>query len=191
MARDVLVVGGVSSETKEQLQKVALKRYRKSNASLLVRSLIAEHLKKTAINTGGKKIAHSNPLEKSKRLELRLPLSVYEQLTQKAEARLSDRNDYIKSLIYEDIDQPQLLIDEIEVLRRSNYEMAKIGTNLNQIAKAFNVLVQMGGNQKLPEIGKKMASLKREISEHTNKVLRVLKMRTVLLDNKGRGQKKV
>ncbi|MDG5826950.1 plasmid mobilization relaxosome protein MobC (plasmid) [Xylella fastidiosa subsp. pauca] len=48
----------------------------------------------------------------------------------------------------------QLHGDEIEVLRRSNYELARVGTNLNQVAKAFNTLVKMRGGEKLPEVGK-------------------------------------
>src|SRR6218665_695428 len=54
-------------------------------------------------------------------------------------------------------------------------KLAKVGTNLNQVAKAFNPLLKMrGGAEKFPEVGKKIASLRREIKEHTGKVLRVL-----------------
>ncbi|WP_443113080.1 hypothetical protein [Herbaspirillum seropedicae] len=48
-----------------------------------------------------------------------------------------------------------------------------MGANLNQVAKAFNSLVKMGGGGKLPEVGKKIASLRRDIREHTGKMLRV------------------
>ncbi len=34
-----------------------------------------------------------------------------------------------------------------------------------------------------------MRALKRDISEYTNKVLRVLNAKTIILDSKGRGQK--
>jgi hypothetical protein len=180
MSRDILKVDGVPLETKELLQAAALKLYRKSNASLMVRSLIAEHVKRAKVNTEKTMLWASTP-EKTKRLELRLPASIYDELGQKADSRLADRNDYIRSLIYQDLGQPQLLVDEIEVLRSSNYHMAKIGTNLNQIAKAFNLLVQMGGQDKLPELGKKMLSLRREIRGHTNTVLRVLNARTAIL----------
>jgi hypothetical protein len=71
----------------------------------------------------------------------------------------------------------------------SSYELSKVGTNLNQIAKAFNILVN-DGKGKTPEIGKKLASLRREIKEHTNRVLRVLDAGTVVWEVKqGRGQK--
>ncbi|MDR1888002.1 MAG: plasmid mobilization relaxosome protein MobC, partial [Zoogloeaceae bacterium] len=96
-----------------------------------------------------------------------------EKINKLAENRLSTRNYYIASIILAHLGQPQLQGDEIETLRRSNYELSKVGTNLNQIAKAFNILVN-GGQGKMPEIGKKLAALRREITEHTGKVLRVL-----------------
>ncbi|WP_265299870.1 plasmid mobilization relaxosome protein MobC [Verminephrobacter eiseniae] len=71
-------------------------------------------------------------------------------------------------------------------------KLAKVGTNLNQVAKAFNTLVKMrgeGGGEKLPEVGKKIASLRREITEHTGKVLRVLEAGTTVWEAKGRGQR--
>src|SRR6218665_3149542 len=68
-------------------------------------------------------------------------------------------------------------------------KLAKVGTNLNQVAKAFNTLVKMRGAEKLPEVGKKIASLRREITEHTGKVLRVLEAGTTVWEAKGRGQR--
>lgn len=188
MARDILRVDGVSADLKKQLQAAALQKFGKASASELVRHLILEHLAKEKKQTSPamKVTAQSEP---SKRLEIRLPVSVYSEITKRADAKFSDRNYYVKSLIYEHIGQPQLHGDEIELLRKSNYEIAKIGSNLNQVAKAFNILVKMGGGGKLPELGKKMASLKKDINEHTHKVLRVLNARTVVFEAKGRGQK--
>src|SRR6218665_3199658 len=108
------------------------------------------------------------------RVELRLPRAALEQVNDLAEGRFSARNYYLTNVILAHLGQPQLHGDEIEVLRRSNYELAKVGTNLNQVAKAFNALVKMRVGEKLPEVGKKIASLRREITEHTGKVLRVL-----------------
>lgn len=184
MARDMLRVDGVLPETKKALQDEALRRYGKASASFLVRKLIADELSK---NKGLKKphISHNSV---TVRVELRLPKTVVDELSERAEQCFSDRNYYINSLIYEHLGSPQLQVSEIEVLRNSNYEMAKIGTNLNQIAKAFNILVQMGGGGKLPEIGKKMASLRQEIKTHTHKVLRVLEAKTVVHETKGKGR---
>ena len=113
------------------------------------------------------------------------------ELTERAEKRLSRRNYYISAVVLSHLGYPQLQGDEIETLRLSNYELSKIGTNLNQVAKAFNILVKLGGGEKLPELGKKIASLRRDITEHTGKVLRVLNAGTVVWDHTGRGSSPV
>jgi acetoin utilization deacetylase AcuC-like enzyme len=185
MARDVMRIDGIPSETKEKLQALSLTRFGKSNASLLVRHLINECLTKESdqksegIDITGELI----------RVEIRLPKEVVLELEKRAEKKLSARNYYICSLLYKHLGVDQLQGDEIEVLRKSNYELAKIGTNINQISKAFNFLVKSGGGGKLPEIGKKMESLRTEIKSHTNKVLRVLESKTVIWEARGKKQK--
>lgn len=182
----MLRVDGVPPETKKQLQEAARQLYGKPNASLLVRTLIAGHLSKSG--------ATAQPLTATDagdtvRVELRLPRAALEQVNDLAEGRFSARNYYLTNVILAHLGQPQLHGDEIEVLRRSNYELAKVGTNLNQVAKAFNALVKMRVGEKLPEVGKKIASLRREITEHTGKVLRVLEAGTTVWEAKGRGQR--
>lgn len=182
MARDktnMLWVDGVSPEQKEKLQQLALKRFGKANASLMIRHLISESL----TDDRGPEVKVSDLAADSARFEMRLPRPVLEAIEHRAEIRLSTRNYYIGTLIYKDLGHAQFLGDEIEILRRSNYELAKVGTNLNQIAKAFNLLVIAGGGGKLPEIGKKIASLRTEIKAHTTKVLRVLEAKTVVLES--------
>jgi hypothetical protein len=184
--RDMLRVDGVPPETKKQLQEAARQLYGKPNASLLVRSLIAGHLSKSGATAQPLTAADAGD---TVRVELRLPRAALEQVNDLAEGRFSARNYYLTSVILAHLAQPQLHGDEIEVLRRSNYELAKVGTNLNQVAKAFNTLVKMRGGEKLPEVGKKIASLRREITEHTGKVLRVLEAGTTVWEAKGRGQR--
>ena len=151
-----------------------------------MRSLIAGHLSKSGATAQPLTAADAGD---TVRVELRLPRAALEQVNDLAEGRFSARNYYLTSVILAHLGQPQLHGDEIEVLRRSNYELAKVGTNLNQVAKAFNTLVKMRGGEKLPEVGKKLASLRREITEHTGKVLRVLEAGTTVWEAKGRGQR--
>jgi hypothetical protein len=187
MARDLaarLLIEGVPPETKKALQETARRLYGQPNASLMVRSLIAAHLAKgdpataplTAMQAGD-----------TVRVELRLPRVVLEKAAELAEGRVSARNYYLAGIILAHFGNPQLQGDEIEVLRRSNYELSKVGTNLNQVAKAFNTLVMNGSGGKLPEVGKKIASLRREVTEHTGRVLRVLNAGTAVWENTGRG----
>ncbi|ABM60740.1 mobilisation protein (plasmid) [Verminephrobacter eiseniae EF01-2] len=186
IGRDMLRVDGVPPETKKQLQEAARQLYGKPNASLLVRTLIAGHLSKSGATAQPLTAADAGD---TVRVELRLPRAALEQVNDLAEGRFSARNYYLTNVILAHLGQPQLHGDEIEVLRRSNYELAKVGTNLNQVAKAFNTLVKMRGAEKIPEVGKKIASLRREITEHTGKVLRVLEAGTTVWEAKGRGQR--
>lgn len=187
MARDVLRVDNVSAETKQALREAALKEYGVANASLMVRMLINKFVGKNSSSLS--EINHHDASERV-RVVLQIPVSVLNEIDKKANNRLSDRNYYLTNLILKDCGVGQLQGDEIEVLRRSNYEMSKIGTNLNQIAKAFNILVKgVGGD--VPEIGKKMSSLRKEISEHTRKVLRVLNAGSVVVDSKNSRQGKL
>jgi len=188
MTREILMISGISSEIKKRLQADAKRLYGKENASLLMRQLIAEHMNKT--NQPGAPLPASDTDAKMVRVELRMFPAVDAEIRKRADACLSDRNYYLNSIIMAHLGQPQLQGDEIGILRRSNYELAKIGTNLNQIAKKFNEIIAMRGGEKMPEVGKKIASLRREISEHTGKVLRVLTAGTAAWESttKGRGQ---
>jgi len=183
---DYLMVAGVPPETKQALKQAALVKFGKANASLMVRSLIAQHLE--ARTSQAVKPLTDSEASDTVRVELRLPRVALEKITRQAENCLTPRNHYLAGVLLAHIGQPQLRGDEIEILRRSNYELSKVGNNLNQIAKAFNILVN-GGSGKMPEIGKKLASLKREISEHTGYVLQVLDAGSAYWEvKKGRGQ---
>lgn len=186
MARDMLQVDGVTPETKARLQEAAQQLYGRANASLLVRALIASHLAEPSVKRRPKPLDFASG---TVRVELRLPRETVDAIKNLAETRFSTHNYYITALIQEHLGLPQLHGDEIEVLRRSNYELTKIGTNLNQVAKAFNLLVKMQRDGKPPEVDNKIESLRKEIREHTAKVLRVLESGTVLWEAKGRGQK--
>lgn len=186
-ARQILRVDGISAEMKEALKNSSKKIFGKENTSELVRKLIVDHLSKGKSFDGDS--IKFNDVEKTKRVELRLPESAVNEIEKRAEQRFSDRNYFIKSLIFSELGNSQLQGDEIETLRKSNYELSKIGTNLNQIAKAFNVLIQMKGGDKMPEVGKKIAALRKEITSHTNKVLKVLESKTKVHETKGRLKK--
>jgi Bacterial mobilisation protein (MobC) len=184
MRPDMLRVDGVTPETKQQLKEAAAQLYGQPNASLLVRQLIASHLTKDKLPGISLTPEQAND---TVRIELRLPRVAVEKITSLAEGKFSARNYYLSSVILSHLGQAQMQGDEVDVLRRSNYELSKIGTNLNQIAKAFNILVKANELKAIPEMGKRLASFKREISTHINKVLRVLNAETTVLENSGRG----
>lgn len=92
-----------------------------------------------------------------KRLQISLPIYDYEYLEKLANNSNSSIQYYTISLILEYLyNQKRLLGDEIEVLKKSNYELYKIGVNVNQIAKANNAgdMIELPINQLYNQIQK-------------------------------------
>ena len=178
-------VDGIPAETRQKLRAIALERYGRANASLVVRALIADCV---ASSQTSLKVMTSEAASDTVRVELRLPRVALARFTELAEQRLSPRNYYMASILLGSLGQPQLFGDQIEVLRRSNYELSKIGTNLNQLARAANILVK-GRVGEMPDVGKNLLSLRQEIKQHTKAVLQVLNAGAAVWENKpGRGQ---
>lgn len=74
-----------------------------------------------------------------KRIQISLKESEYELLEDKAKIVDTSIQYYIIRLILKDLyNENRLLGNEIEQLRKSNYELHKIGVNINQIAKSIN-----------------------------------------------------
>lgn len=76
---------------------------------------------------------------KKKRLQLSIPIYDYDYLEKMAKNSHSSIQYYITVIIIHHLyNEKRLLGNEIEVLKKSNYELYKIGVNVNQIAKANN-----------------------------------------------------
>jgi hypothetical protein len=184
MTRDMLRIDAVPAETKEQLKTAAQDLFGKPNVSLLVRHLISEHLaKKPAAGN-----AYVPNMDDFVRLEIKLPKSAVEELERRADSRLSSKTYYLQSILFEHLGANQVQGDQIEVLRRSNFELSKLGTNLNQIAKALNILIITGDGRR-PELGKKISAIRTEIKKHTGHVLTLLESKTKVWETKKRGGK--
>ena len=77
--------------------------------------------------------------QNKKRVQISLKENEYELLQHKAESVDTSIQYYIIRLILKDLyNENRLLGNEIEQLRKSNYELHKIGVNINQIAKSIN-----------------------------------------------------
>lgn len=179
--RSILRVDGVSQEQMQTLQGLAMKKFGKPNASLLVRHLIAEAL------AAEPESQIFEPSQQTVRKQIRLPENVVSALEEQADARLSDFGLYVQNLLIKQIGFPALQIDELEILRRSNYELSKIGTNFNQIARAFNTIIKNGGGGKPPEVAKKLAGARNEIKTHIKTVQDLLEKQN-LVKAKRRGR---
>lgn len=117
MAREVLQVDGISPETKKKLQESAMQLYGIENASLLVRHLIDNHLR---IKSKPLIDLNKENAQNKTRIVLRLPNEIIQKANEYSDYRLTDRNYYLTSIILKEFGRPQLMGDEIEVLRRSN-----------------------------------------------------------------------
>lgn len=107
---------------------------------------------------------------RKKRLQLSLPIYDYDYLEQLAENSHSSIQYYTTVIILEHLySEKRLLGNEIEVLKKSNYELYKIGVNVNQIAKANNAgdMIELPINQ-----------LYNQIQKHINVVQDLLKSST-------------
>lgn len=86
-----------------------------------------------------KQIYKNRLLVKQKRIQLSLPIYDYEFLEKLALDSDSSIQHYIKVILYDYLYSDRKLLGiEIEALKKSNYELYKIGVNVNQIAKANN-----------------------------------------------------
>lgn len=107
---------------------------------------------------------------KKKRLQLSIPIYDYDYLEKMAKNSHSSIQYYTTVIILEHLySQKRLLGSEIEVLKKSNYELYKIGVNVNQIAKANNA----GDMIKLP-----INQLYNKIQNHIKIVQNLLKSST-------------
>lgn len=180
--RSILRVDGVSQEDRDALRELGKQRFGKANASLVVRQLIAEELERVQDRPPVK------PTEQQVRKQIRLPESLMKELEEQAELHLSDTGFYIQNILIRALKFPALHIDELEILRRSNYELAKIGTNFNQLARAFNTIIKMNGSGKPPEVAKKLAAARTEIKMHIKTVQELLENQ-LLIQSKKKGSK--
>ena len=125
-------VFGLSPYVIEQLQQMALERYGKDSASLMLRKLAEEQVEQP-------KIENMNEKQLFERLTLRLPPKHQVYLTEKAKLQHSTLNDVARDIIAEYITKkPVLGNDAVQALFQYNYQLLRIGRNINQIARKFN-----------------------------------------------------
>lgn len=158
---NALKVYGIREEQAQALRSIAQERLGSSSISALARSLLIREIEQ-----------HTSPLSESskttttkKRLELRLPLCDYQYLQNAAQiAGMTPSlllNHAIRSYR---IKHPFLSVSEHTALYQSNYQLLRIGRNLNQIARQLNTMESVNFSTRHVE------SLLQIIDEHTEKV---------------------
>lgn len=125
-------VFGLSYDEIKQLQQMALERYGKASTSLMLRKLGQEQCKQP-------EIANTHEEQLFERLTLRLPPKQQVYLSQKAKEQHSTLNDVARDIIMEYITKnPVLGNDAVQALHQYNYQLLRIGRNINKIARQFN-----------------------------------------------------
>lgn len=114
-----------------------------------------------------KNLSRKNLRVQKKRVQLSIPIYDFEYLQTLANNSKSSIQYYIIYVLYNHLyNERKLLGNEIEVLKKSNYELYKIGVNVNQIAKANNA----GDKMELP-----INMLSNKVDSHVNLVMGILK----------------
>lgn len=127
---------GLTPDEKEALKKLADEKFGKPSISSLARHLlINELLIKKPVNT-------INSIdEKNQRHVIRISKASSVRLAELAKSEGMSVNRYIIMLLHAHLHkEPTLTMNEVKAVQHSNYQLYKIGVNINQIAKALNSL---------------------------------------------------
>ena len=127
-------VYGLTIEEKKALQQLATEKFGKPSISCLAKHLLINELAKNKTITPLK----SSEQEKTRHV-IRVADSISKKLAELARAEGMTLNRYLVMLIHEHLrKEPTLTLNEVTAVQHSNYQLYKLGVNLNQIAKALN-----------------------------------------------------
>lgn len=158
-------VYGLNREELVALRKIAATRYGKASVSLLARKLLQELLEEKPEPA----VEAFPQMPAKKRITLRLPDRDCAYLMSVSEQNRSSINDTVRVIIQTHIHKtPFISKHETDALYRSNYQLLRIGRNLNQIARQLNA----GENMSLTS--RQIKELKAFIDVHTDRVNQVL-----------------
>lgn len=158
-------VRGLTHEQKEFLYQYAQNELGCRSRTKAILHLIDE---KMGVEPTHKKYDYQSTGEPKKRQRLQLSLlpQDYENLQKAAQTSDSSMQHYLIKLLVKDLYNEKILNGtEYELLRKSNYQLHKIGVNLNQIAKAINE----GEDRKVP-----IEKLAQYIEQHVNTIKELL-----------------
>lgn len=140
----------------------------KAIIALIEESMRLEHKQPTA-----KKIDMSLPVGKKKRIQLSLNERDYNRLIEISSSVDSSPQLYIIRTLLNEMysEKIRLLGNEIEQFKKSNYELHKIGVNLNQVARALNAgeKAELDINRLYKEVKKHIEKAKSILLENTKK----------------------
>lgn len=147
-------VFGLSPYVIEQLQQMALERYGKASASLMLRKLAEEHIRQPENPEPKPTCIHQENIPENPRFTVSWLPEQYRYLLEKATMQHDSLNSVVRDIVQEHITQnPVLSNDAVQALYQSNFQLLRIGRNINQLARSFNaVMPQSLTTEKLNEI---------------------------------------
>lgn len=143
------------------------------SASDAVRQLVADALSATCgDDTGSSYPASLDDVGPRQRIEIRLTRGELDALRVLADAAGLSVNRWIVAMIRVHLTgEPQLGEHEVAVLAESNYQLASIGRNLNQVARVLNESPTKAGQPASMAV----ESLKIAVHSHLERVVEVLR----------------
>lgn len=154
----------IKKEDYDSLKKIALKKTGSASPTSLARHLVMQTLLEK-----NKEPIDLNSDGRTNRLEIRLPEDAINALSNEASLQTMTLNQYIRLLLITHLSKDSVLTaNEVKALRESNYQIYKLGVNINQVAKALNM-----GNATSLSL-KELQNLNDAIDKHVAKVGQLL-----------------
>ena len=159
-------VYGLSSDEIHRLRDIAHQRYGKASVSLLAKKLLQETLRQPESPIP----SEVPPVSAAQRLTLRLPPAHRHYLAEKSRLQHSSLNETVRDIIAEHIQgHPVLSNHEVQALYQSNYQLLRLGRNINQIARQLNSIMPQSVTTR------ELNALLPFLQQHTETVGRVLR----------------
>ncbi|WP_066570505.1 plasmid mobilization relaxosome protein MobC [Snodgrassella sp. CFCC 13594] len=132
-------VFGLSDGDVSSLKEMAMQRFGKNSVSLLAKTLLLAQLDTQAGNNIPTSVDDLDTEADKYRLEVRLLSQDYQYIRTAAQQQSMSANAFVVSILRHYINgHPTLSDKEAEALYQSNYQLLRIGRNLNQIARQLN-----------------------------------------------------
>lgn len=129
--------------TKSKLKELGKAKYGTSTISKVITHLINEAINDESTNPLIEPLEIDKSIinEDRKKIYATIFISQYQMLLRICEDKKMSPNYFFKSCLLRAIGKQYIINgDELEELRKSNYLLSKIGTNINQIAKRINTM---------------------------------------------------
>lgn len=158
-----LKVYGLSEDDYSALQQVAVERYGKENVSQLARDILLEQIDRPLKPVSYRQTTSANINQNlKKRTILRLNAAESQYFQTAATQHEMSINGFIRAVLQKHMSgHPTLSRAEVDALYQSNYQLLRIGRNLNQIARQLNAMESVEFSSRHVE------SLLKIINEHT------------------------